>query len=60
MKAPDVWRYWLGLANRTYRLGLPPFIEILTPYPVGGFKKMDVGQLLRRGIELPIPSLELH
>jgi hypothetical protein len=58
--APDVWRYWLGLANRTFGLELPPLIQISTAYAAGGFAKWDYDQLLRPGIELPVPSSELR
>jgi hypothetical protein len=58
--ARDVWRYWLGLANRTFGLELPPLIIISTAYAAGGFVKFDYDQLLRPGIELPIPSSELR
>jgi hypothetical protein len=58
--AQDVWRYWLGLANRTFRLELPPIMNILAGSPLGEFNRSDYDQLLRPEIELPVPSSELR
>jgi hypothetical protein len=58
--ASDVWRYWLGQANRTFGLELPSHIKISKGYAAGAFDMWDYDQLLRPEIELPIPSSELR